>query len=147
MGCPYCANRENMLFASDILKSTETTSDDFVILSPSNNKHVSSPKFADSDGDILVYLENDISSTSMAVIPGSSQKSRRLIRMNFTQSVTVAMSSDGIVYAEPYKFTVVDQVFEPEISEDHRISFRGIYPNDEKVPDRNSIWKVWSFLH
>ena len=136
MGCPDCANRENMLFVSDILKSTETTSDDFVILSPSNNKHISSPKFTDSNGDILIYLENDISSTSMAVIPGSSQKSRRLIRMNFTQSVTVAMSSDGIVYAEPYKFTVVDQVFEPEIAEDHTISFGGIYPYEERAPDR-----------
>ena len=86
-----------MLFVSDILGATETTSDDFVVLSPSNDKHVSSPKFTDSIGDILIYLENDIASTSMAVTPGTSQKSRRLIRMNFTQSVTVAMSSDGIV--------------------------------------------------
>ena len=59
----------------------------------------------------------------MAVTPGTSQKSRRLIRMNFTQSVTVAMSSDGIVYAEPYLFTVVDQVFEPEVAKNDEISF------------------------
>ena len=135
MGCPQCANRENMLFVSDILGATETTSDDFVLLSPSINKHVSSPKFTDSIGDILIYFENDIASTSMAVTPGTSQKSRRLIRMNFTQSVTVAMSVDGIVYEEPYLFTVVDQVFEPIAVENDEISFKGIYPIEEKVPD------------
>ena len=136
MGCPECSNRENMLFVSDILGATETLKDDFVLLSPSHNKHVSSPKFTDPTGDILIYLENDIASTLMAVVPGSSQKSRRLIRMNFTQSVTVAMSSDGIVYGEPYLFQVVDQVYEPEIVDDDETSFRGIYPKEERVRDQ-----------
>ena len=135
MGCPQCANRKNMLFVSDILSATETTSDDFVVLSPSTNKHLSFPKFTDSSGDILIYFENDIASATLAVTPGTFQKSRRLIRMNFTQSVTVAMSSDGIVYAEPYIFTVVDQVFEPKVTENDGTSFKGIYPIEEKVPD------------
>ena len=136
MGCPECANRENVLFVADILGTTETVSDDFVLLSPSKNKHVSSPKFTDPTGDILIYLENDIASTLMTVIPGSSQKSRRLIRMNFTQSVTVAMSSDGIVYGEPYLFQIVDQVYEPDLEDDSEISFRGIYPIEKRVQDR-----------
>ena len=60
MGCPACANRESSLFVSDIVSSTETTSDDFVLLSPSKGKHVRSPRFSGPDGAILVYLENDV---------------------------------------------------------------------------------------
>jgi hypothetical protein len=135
MGCPACANRQNMLFVSDIVSLTETTTDDFVLLSPADNKHVSSPKFIDSNGDILIYLENDIESTFMDVNPGPDQKSRRLIRMNFTQSVTVAMSSDGMIYGAPYIYTVVDQVYDPIIKEDGEL-FRGLYPIGLRTPDR-----------
>ena len=123
-----------MLFVSDVLKLTETTIDDFVLLSPSNNKHISFPRFISSDGAILIYLENDIKSTYPNVTPGSAQKSRRLIRMNFTQSVTLAMSSDGMMYGAPYLYTVVDQMYK-HLHKDGQI-FWGLYPITRRMPDR-----------
>ena len=136
MGCPDCTNRENMLFVSDVAKSTKSKNDDFVLISPVNDKHVSSPRFTSPDGEILIYLENDIASTNSNISPGPSQKSRRLIRMNFTQSVAVAMSSDGMVYGSPYIYTVVDQVYEPVTEENGHEVFMGLYPITRRLPER-----------
>ena len=136
MGCPDCANRENMLFVSDVAKSTKSKTDDFVILSQPNDKHVSSPRFTSPDGGTLIYLENDIASTHSNISPGPSQKSRRLIRMNFTQSVAAAMSSDGMVYGPPYIHTVVDQVYEPATKENGHETFMGLYPITRRLPER-----------
>ena len=136
MGCPDCTNRENMLFVSDVAKSSKSKNDDFVLLSPANDKHVSSPRFTSPDGEILIYLENDIASTHSNISPGPSQKSRRLIRMNFTQSVTVAMSSDGMVYGPPYIYTVVDQVYEPVTEKNGHEVFMGLYPITRRLPER-----------
>ena len=127
MACPACANRNSKLFTTNLIELSDRK---FLTLT-GNNLHVFAPRLT-PDGKTLIYFENDLSTydeehTWHYIIPGTQRISQRLMKMNFTNAVRMAVTAGNLMDELDLSVVIVKQVYTPYEQYDGSV-FAGLYP-------------------